>query len=1060
MEPGQSEAKRPRLNDHSPPTWTPSHQGPVLPPPQPSQHHQPSLSPYQSHNLYSRQHQDRPPHPSHHQPDDRRHHEQDSYPHLPPPMQDHRPPPSPAHNNFPPYRRESIVKSEAADESSLPHMRRPNSTGAAPGGLPPPHTQGPPPYPRPHMDDHRRPQNFENGGSIPPSPQVYQPPQPPYHPPPTPLAQHHQYEPPPPGYGPPPTVSEMYSTLPVASAKRKAQRASQACDMCRQLKAKCDEQRPCKNCKDKQTQCVYRDLPTKQPDKVSTDLLDLMTSLRDKMADEFLTLSQRMTRLEETMRLSDQSAGLKIESVENGLVEHHSLDNAAPREPIDEHPSSPRSNDDPEKNGVRLAYDTVREMDNDEIEDNPGPPINPGQPSLPANHTTLAALLLKWPSIEHLVSDLLQEQRIHHIDEFPISQEQQRGVLRVWGKGEGYSLGTRYERKGNQLITDVTEDSPDGRGVDAASPASNPDVWDRDVWGAVGVPPASGIDVYKGGLLLADGNPDFDRTTVKQYVKSFKDNVLNMHPILIPGQLDAMANVFLDTLPQATSKPMNKAAKFVQSAASGIAGLGPETGSKRKRSPALDEPNAATPLYKSGLADRSIHSAFVLSVLALGKICLHKDKIPELVQEYEPTAHYSPQVRNGTLMSSPSQGSPPGITPAHTSASGLPSPKEGPDRSQSSRRPSLQGSSSTTIKGQNVKRNADVVPGLEYFGLAADIFGSHIGGFTLKHVYTALFLGLYHGQLGRVLESYSYIATAGRTLQVVLRPALSRLSALKAEGDVPQSARDNQLAFAFWTCLQLESLASPDPKATIEEKTRDLEQMLAKSTWVPAEFQFADSDPPADSFLAARLRAKYWGSQNILYRKFIDMILHNQRMPEYTFRGPPPHRNDWAANNIHLEHIRIPAGTDPRALNYARLGISALVESTRAFHGLKRDDRILVTNVFTTAHAQWGNLLVLSACYTHDVLRQFINGPLLQELFSRTIDFFRLIAHQNSPLKQDLNLLIGLNRKLGFPLHDQDAGVNSSFSSVTSSGHMAGQTPNDRFYPGTPNMPPPAHGLS
>jgi hypothetical protein len=69
-----------------------------------------------------------------------------------------------------------------------------------------------------------------------------------------------------------------------------------------------------------------------------------------------------------------------------------------------------------------------------------------------------------------------------------------------------------------------------------------------------------------------------------------------------------------------------------------------------------------------------------------------------------------------------------------------------------------------------MKRNLDVIPGLEYFALAVDIFGSHIGGHSLKHVHVALFLGLYHGQLGRVVESWSYIALAGRTLQVVLRP--------------------------------------------------------------------------------------------------------------------------------------------------------------------------------------------------------------------------------------------------------------------------------------------------
>lgn len=39
---------------------------------------------------------------------------------------------------------------------------------------------------------------------------------------------------------------------------------SQACDSCRQLKAKCDENKPCKNCLDKNMTCNYRDPAPKQ----------------------------------------------------------------------------------------------------------------------------------------------------------------------------------------------------------------------------------------------------------------------------------------------------------------------------------------------------------------------------------------------------------------------------------------------------------------------------------------------------------------------------------------------------------------------------------------------------------------------------------------------------------------------------------------------------------------------------------------------------------------------------------------------------------------------------
>lgn len=965
------------------------------------------------------------------------------------------------------------------------------------------------------MDDHRRPTSFDNGGSIPPSP-IYRQPQPPY-PPPTPI-QHNQYDASPSGYGPPSSVPDMYPNIAISSAKRKAQRASQACDNCRQLKAKCDEQRPCKNCKDKSLQCVYRDLPTKQPDKVSADILELMSFLKEQIAG----LGDRMSSLEQTItNNSNHSSDTKVEeSIEGDQPPNdYGLSAQESKNAIDEEQqSSPRRNsDDADKKQVVHAARIVDEMDMDDIESNPGPPIMPGAPSLPTNHTTLAALLLKWPSIEKLVKPVLEREGIFHINEFPISQEQQRGVLRVWGRGEGYILSnSKHESKFGQVITDVTQidDSPGDTAHSAPSPYSEREGWtDREAWGTVGGGPAPTVEIHKGGVLYADGNPDFDRATVKQYVQSFKDNVLNMHPILIPTQLDAMVTMFLDSLPSSSKSSYKPKAQFVQSVGSSatpLGALGPDPGSKRKRSPAVEDPNVHN--FRPGVpVSRSIHSALVLSVLALGKLCLHKTKIPEPVSDSDGAAnHNSPHVRNGGPVSSPSQGSPPGPFPLQ--ASGLPSPKDYNDPRMNSRRASLQGSNAT-LKGHSFKRNIDVIPGLEYFALAGDILGSQISGYTLKHVYVELFMGLYHGQLGRVMESWSYIASAGRTLQVVLRPSLSRLNDLRANGKFPVSTRDNQLAFAFWTCLQLESdilaelqlphsgilmyedaipfpnlstqlnsgysqdiltsyqaqlwvrkqlnqvhhqlysLDLPDAGPAMLNTTEDLKRLLAKKQWVPEEFSFEDTDGPASTFLAARLRAKYWGSQVILYRPYIRICLH-------------AHRDMNSSSSVHKiddkQGFHVPTGMNAQALNYARLGISALIQSTKAFHGLERGHRILVTSVFTTAHAQWGNLLVLSACYRDEALQQFIDRQELQELFRRTIDFFRIIAQTTSPLLKDLNILEWLNDKLGFPLpplldhHDHEASTGSSFSSMNNSAHA----PGPHSLPGMQQMPPPHYHSS
>ncbi|KAK2122091.1 hypothetical protein NOF04DRAFT_1403243, partial [Fusarium oxysporum II5] len=44
-----------------------------------------------------------------------------------------------------------------------------------------------------------------------------------------------------------------------APERKRTKRVSQACDNCRQLKAKCDETKPCTTCKEKDMECKYRD---------------------------------------------------------------------------------------------------------------------------------------------------------------------------------------------------------------------------------------------------------------------------------------------------------------------------------------------------------------------------------------------------------------------------------------------------------------------------------------------------------------------------------------------------------------------------------------------------------------------------------------------------------------------------------------------------------------------------------------------------------------------------------------------------------------------------------
>ncbi|KAI8629930.1 hypothetical protein F5Y19DRAFT_63937 [Xylariaceae sp. FL1651] len=1102
MESGAPETKRPRL---TPSSWS-SH-GVSLPQPNPP--HQPisgvphAPPPYQPPPPFSRP-QEPPLPPAHHQPhDDRRHHHH--HDHEPyPPIQDNprQLPPSPAHPSYLPYApRDPVVKRDLGEEPALPQLRRPSSTGHVVDGLPP--TSHGPPHSNPHhSEDPRRHMSFDNGASMPHSPALYRPPPQSYHAPPTPVAQQAHYEGPH-VYGPPPPMYPATLEIQAASAKRKAQRASQACDNCRQLKAKCDETKPCKNCRDKNVECKYRDPPAKQPDKVTADILDMLSFLKDEMiamrvefTKKLNKMDNRLSNLEGSTRHANQGpATVKFESIEEDdrpNLHQSPLSNnrEAPEEEVVETLSPGRTAIVEPRLSLNEAHETLRQVDYDDVEAQPGPVVPPGRPTMPPNHTTLASLLLKWPSIYKMVRHILEAEHIHYVEEYPIRQEQQRGVLRLFGRGEGPDQDARTSDKGTPQDWTMTE-------TEEASDIT-PQTPGPELWGQTGSPtPGLGVD-FRGGVLNTEGNPDWEPSKVWRYVQSFKDNILSMHPIIIPKELDAMVRVFLETLPRASNALSNRtsgySAGFIAPTTSAPPAL-PEIGVKRKRSPASEEQSPGNSFRKPGRPYRNIQSALVLLVLALGKICLYRGKIPDVVHEPDDLANNSPLVRNGVL-ASPSQGSPPGLLPPSQS-SGLPSPKESERVVMMSRRSSLQGGLPLGRGTQSHKRNLDVIPGLEYFSLASEIIGGHFGGSNLKHVYVHILAGLYHGQLGRVLESWAHISTASRTLQVVLRPSLGRLSTLRNCNS--HHRRDNQLAFAFWTCLQLESdilaelplpqsgilqyesqmpypnvnfavshgfpphviegylaqlylrkqlnkvhnlLYDPEKDKTnlrhnesMEEGINEIQTFLKSSreTWVPPYYRWNDDDPLPSDILSARLRAKYWGSQVILYRPFLRIILEKEPVPPTMYRNEHTPPDMMARMGINDKNSKA-YDTDHQTTHYAGLAIEALIESTRAFHGIDSGQRIIITNVFGTAHAQWGNLLTLSACYKDEVLGQFINADTLSNLFSRTISFFETVAQPSSALTIDMNILKGLAKELGFRQDETEIRADSSFSSVTSSG--------------------------
>jgi hypothetical protein len=469
------------------------------------------------------------------------------------------------------------------------------------------------------------------------------------------------------------------------------------------------------------------------------------------LRDEFSAFNNRISKLEHAVKRIAPAADIQPEPMQDVDDRPGSAESAAPV-PEEADPSSPgdaaAGTQAPiDSNEARLI---TRSME-DEVEVEPGPFVRPGVPSIPPNHTTLAAFLLKWRPIERLVRPYLEAENVKYVDEFPIRQEERRGLLRVWGRGEGLD-SSRSDREALRDLG-VMEIRDDYSDTGAPSPA--------DCWGAIGSSPGP----FDGKGVYGVQTPDFSESVVWKYVNSFQENIQNMHPLIIPRELNAMVKLFLDSVQQSMNRQSGGAplAKFAVSSAQ------PETGFKRKRSPAPEGAELPPVVSKSPrpMFQRSINNALVLLVLALGKICSVKDKIPDVVPVSD-VSQGSPLARNG-YPASPVQGSPPSQT-SHSQSVSLPSPKDGTDRSRPSRRSSFQGGGPSVKPGTSLKRNLDVIPGLDYFAYATDIMGGQLAGTSLRHIYAYILAGLYHGQLGRVLESYAYIKEAGWALQVKMRP--------------------------------------------------------------------------------------------------------------------------------------------------------------------------------------------------------------------------------------------------------------------------------------------------
>ena len=416
------------------------------------------------------------------------------------------------------------------------------------------------------------------------------------------------------------------------------------------------------------------------------------------------------------------------------------------------------------------------------------------------NHRTAPhERILLWPSMGPLLNFAGAR-----FSESYVMEAEERIILGFCARGEGID---KYDgtQSGGPASPARSEESSEG------SAPSPPD----GLWG-IGFPQTPSSDVrrsgpYTRGGLKPDGTLDIDVATINNLYDSYMKTLYVMHPFLDRGRLRKIFDTFIKRY--ATGHPY-LCQRFAVDSGSDL-----ERPLKRQRV----NGSAATrvPLengQQRGSIERSPANAIVWLVLALGKICLHKESLPGTIPDGRPTTN---NVISHTLTTSASSiGSSPATGMIELSPF---SPKTIPITQPTP--PSADGvmrmeprSRRSSIDGLPIAspRNIDVIPGLAYYAKAAEILGDQSDGNGLVHAQMFLLAGLYKGQLARVKESMSWIVEAGRACLILLdQDKLYNENYWKTSGDIRRAHEKGQariknkrhrlIVLASWSCLQLES---------------------------------------------------------------------------------------------------------------------------------------------------------------------------------------------------------------------------------------------------------------
>lgn len=389
------------------------------------------------------------------------------------------------------------------------------------------------------------------------------------------------------------------------------------------------------------------------------------------------------------------------------------------------------------------------------------PPVAGHDEPTAVEHVTAAHRLLRWPSVR---AAFAKSSTRDLSDDYVMKLEEKKGLLRVYGRGDGSDSGDGSYPTPTESITSSWSDE----GSEVRSPPPSDGLWgsglaDAPIFGEV-------------GGFGRDGKLEIGCQTLDKLLNLYLENIHILHPFLDKNMLTKMVKRFAADYSPDFPRKRSKLDVSTMGAPIPLEGrreptLHQHKSAKRKHSDTqyqsmgseLASPTA--PFAVQPRFQRAISTAIVLLVMALGKICEWRDPLPGPVVD---DGKENPAARLAPISPFPStseSASPLSIRQSPTSSTQTMSTTSTPS-GLPMRDPSFRPPAEDTSAGL---RNLDVIPGLAYYAFATDIMGNCHGGNDLSHVQANLLAALYTGQLARAFESWTWIHSASRACRYIVR---------------------------------------------------------------------------------------------------------------------------------------------------------------------------------------------------------------------------------------------------------------------------------------------------